>query len=120
MVGPASGTLPPPISKYASILKYFEVRLYRSVFDIKVQHFDVEVQHFDIEATKNFDIEVSSKFLRYRSCMLRYWVSKSKGFDIEVYALRYRSVYTSISIVEYFDIKAPLLNIIPYIEALRY
>jgi hypothetical protein len=84
----ATVTMPPPISKYASISKYFEVLRYRSYFDIVVQHFDIVVQHFDIEATKK---------VRYRSCFdieaacfdiwcqnLRALISKCMYFDIGI------------------------------------
>ncbi len=68
---------------------------YRSTskdFDIEVSSiskYNTSISKFNTSTSKlpkNFDIEVSSisKFLRYRSCMLRYRVSKLKGFDIEV------------------------------------
>ncbi len=78
------------------------------------------------------------KFLRYLSCMLWYLVSKSKGFDIEVYVLQYRYLNTSIlkhlywisyPILKHFNIENYLkiwyqsaleLNITPDIEALWY
>jgi hypothetical protein len=83
--GCTPGTLPPPISKYASISKYFEVLRYRSFFDIEV-HFDIEVQHFDIEATKK---------LQYRS----YFDIKAACFDVGCQNLR-----ASILKRMYFDI----------------
>ncbi len=79
---------------------------YRSFFDVGVQIFYITVTHFDIEATK----EAASSISKLQASI--------SWFNIEV--LRYRSVCTSISICVYFDIAAPLFNIVPYIEALRY
>jgi hypothetical protein len=87
----SSGTLPPPISKYASISKYFEVLRHRSFFDIEVQHFDI--QHFDI-VVQHFDIEASKK-LRYRNV-----------FDVEAacFDIGCQNLRASISKCMYFDI----------------
>ncbi len=86
VVDQSYGTLPSPISKFASISKYFDVLQYRSSFDIEVQHFDIEVQHFDIEATKK---------LQYRS----FFDIEAAGFDIGCQHIR-----ASISKCMYFNI----------------
>jgi hypothetical protein len=129
---PSSGTLLPPISKYASISKYFEVLRYWSFFDIEVQHFDIEVQHFDIEATKKlryriiFDIEAACFDIWCQN--LRASISKCMFFDIDIWILwywstliEYRTLYRSTSISRLKNYRSALeLNIAPDIEALLY
>jgi hypothetical protein len=78
----ASGTLPPPISKYASISKSLVLR------STSISKFDIEVKHFDIEATKKlryrslFDIEAACFDIGCQN--LRASISKCMYFDIDI------------------------------------
>ncbi len=82
---------------YTLYFNYFEVLRYRSYFDL-LRHRSPTLRYRSSTLRyRSYQKTSISKFLWYRSCMLRYRVSKSKGFDIEVYVLRYRYLNTSIS-----------------------